>query len=180
MRSRGIRVVNDADALVATHDKLATTLLLEAASMPQPRAAWATDAELATLPGRLGHRAAIDAKVSEWTRQRSNKAAFDILRTAGVTSGPVYKTVEVLDDPQLEARGFWRTTDHAFTGPYLRTRLPFRLTRQLTEITHPTNLLGEHNRQVLTGLLGYSDAGVDALESSNVIGNSYAKGADID
>jgi RimK family alpha-L-glutamate ligase len=45
MRSRGIRIVNDADALVATHDKLATTLLLDAASIPQPRAAWATDAE---------------------------------------------------------------------------------------------------------------------------------------
>jgi ribosomal protein S6--L-glutamate ligase len=45
VRARGIRVVNDADALVATHDKLATTLLLDAASIPQPRAAWATDAE---------------------------------------------------------------------------------------------------------------------------------------
>jgi ribosomal protein S6--L-glutamate ligase len=44
VRARGIRVVNDADALVATHDKLSTTLLLDAASIPQPRAAWATDA----------------------------------------------------------------------------------------------------------------------------------------
>ena len=45
VRARGIRVVNDADALVATHDKLATALLLNAASVPQPRAAWATDDE---------------------------------------------------------------------------------------------------------------------------------------
>jgi RimK family alpha-L-glutamate ligase len=44
-RARGIRVVNDADALVATHDKLATSLLLHAASIPQPRAAWATDGQ---------------------------------------------------------------------------------------------------------------------------------------
>jgi ribosomal protein S6--L-glutamate ligase len=42
-RARGIRVVNDADVLVATHDKLATALLLHAASVPQPRVAWATD-----------------------------------------------------------------------------------------------------------------------------------------
>ena len=34
---RGIRVVNRAGALVATHDKLATALLLHAASVPQPR-----------------------------------------------------------------------------------------------------------------------------------------------
>jgi RimK family alpha-L-glutamate ligase len=44
-RARGIRVANDADALVATHDKLATSLLLHAASIPQPRAAWVTDGE---------------------------------------------------------------------------------------------------------------------------------------
>ena len=43
LRDRGIRVVNDADALIATHDKLATALLLHAASIPQPRAAHLTD-----------------------------------------------------------------------------------------------------------------------------------------
>ena len=141
---------------------------------------WATDAGLATSSGRLSHRAEIDAKVAEWTRQRSNREAFDLLRAAGVPSGPVYKTIEVLDDPQLEARGFWRMTDHSYAGPYRRTKLPFRLTKQPTGITHPTNLLGEHNRQVLTTLLGYTDAEVDALEAANVIGNTYAKGADID
>ena len=42
LRDRDIRVVNDADTLVATHDKLATALLLHAASIPQPRAAHLT------------------------------------------------------------------------------------------------------------------------------------------
>jgi crotonobetainyl-CoA:carnitine CoA-transferase CaiB-like acyl-CoA transferase len=144
------------------------------------RPAWALAPELATLSGRLRQRDVIDAKLTEWTRQRSNKEAFDILRAAGVPSGPVYKTIEVLDDPQLAARDFWRTSDHAFTGPYLRTKLPFRLTKQPTEITHPTNLLGEHNRQVLTTLLGYTNEEVDALEAANIIGTSYAKGADVD
>ncbi len=144
------------------------------------RPAWATNEELSTLPGRLRHRDAIDAQVEAWTRQRTNIEAFDLLRAAGVPCGPVYKTTEVLDDPQLAARDFWRETDHAYTGPYRRTKLPFRLTQQPTEITHPTNLVGEHNRQLLTGLLGYSDAEVDALEAANVIGNSYGKGADID
>jgi RimK family alpha-L-glutamate ligase len=43
LRDRGICVVNDADALVATHDKLATALLLHAAMVPQPRTAHVTD-----------------------------------------------------------------------------------------------------------------------------------------
>jgi [lysine-biosynthesis-protein LysW]--L-2-aminoadipate ligase len=43
LQRRGIRMVNDADALVAAHDKLVTALLLHAASIPQPRTLHTTD-----------------------------------------------------------------------------------------------------------------------------------------
>jgi glutathione synthase/RimK-type ligase-like ATP-grasp enzyme len=49
IRDRGIRIVNDADALVASHDKLATMLLLHAAAIPQPRGMHATGAEASPL-----------------------------------------------------------------------------------------------------------------------------------
>ena len=42
LRDRGVGVVNDADTLMATHDKLATALLLHAVSISQPRAAHLT------------------------------------------------------------------------------------------------------------------------------------------
>lgn len=45
VRDRGIRVVNGADVLVATHDKLATTLLLQTASIAQPRGAHVADVD---------------------------------------------------------------------------------------------------------------------------------------
>jgi RimK family alpha-L-glutamate ligase len=45
IRERGIRVVNGADVLVATHDKLTTARLLDAAAIPQPRWAHVTDEE---------------------------------------------------------------------------------------------------------------------------------------
>ncbi len=45
LRDRGVGVVNDADTLMATHDKLATALLLHAAPVPQPRAAHLTGEE---------------------------------------------------------------------------------------------------------------------------------------
>jgi RimK family alpha-L-glutamate ligase len=49
LRERGIRVVNGADVLVATHDKLVTARLLSAAAIPQP--AWAHAADEEALPG---------------------------------------------------------------------------------------------------------------------------------
>jgi RimK family alpha-L-glutamate ligase len=47
LRRRGIRVVNGADVLVATHDKLATALLLHAGMIPQPRSAHVANEESA-------------------------------------------------------------------------------------------------------------------------------------
>ena len=42
-----------------------------------------------------------------------------------------------------------------------------------------TNLLGEHNSEVLREL-GYNDAEIDALEAADVIGTEYRRGADRD
>ena len=44
VRKRGIRVVNDAHSLIASHDKLTTMLLLRAADVPHPHGAHLTDA----------------------------------------------------------------------------------------------------------------------------------------
>ena len=42
VHERGVRVVNDAHSLIASHDKLATMLLLRAADLPHPRGAHLT------------------------------------------------------------------------------------------------------------------------------------------
>ncbi len=142
--------------------------------------AWATDPDLQTIEGRLRSRERIDAGVAEWTRTMSNVEAFERLQAVGVAAGPVYKTREVLDDPQLEARDFFRTMEHPLLPPYKRTKMPWRMSKTATEITRPTNLLGEHNRLVLRDLLGYSDAEVDALAEADVIGTEYRSGGDVD
>jgi [lysine-biosynthesis-protein LysW]---L-2-aminoadipate ligase len=46
IRDRGIPVVNDADALVSSHDKLATMVVLHAAAIPHPRGLHATGVEV--------------------------------------------------------------------------------------------------------------------------------------
>lgn len=140
---------------------------------------WAMRPELASMAGRLAHRDEIDARIGEWTRQHGHIEAFDILRTAGVPSAPVYNSAEVMDDPHLAARNFWRPMSHPYTATYIRPSLPWRMSKTATEITRHTNLLGQHNQEVLREL-GYNDSEIEALSAADVLGTEYRKGGDVD
>jgi RimK family alpha-L-glutamate ligase len=65
IRERGIRVVNGADVLVATHDKLTTARLLAAATIPQPRWGHLTDEEAS--PG-FGPPYVVKPRFGSWGR----------------------------------------------------------------------------------------------------------------
>ena len=74
-------------------------------------------------------------------------------------------------NPQLDARGFFQTMKHPVTG---ETRYPSfpaifsAFERDLHRTPPPT--LGQHNREILQGDLGLSDAEVARLEAEQIIG----------
>jgi RimK family alpha-L-glutamate ligase len=123
LRDRGIRVVNDADALIATHDKLATALLLHAASIPQPRASPAFEPPYVVKPrfgswGRDVHRCESRAELHACLLQLLRRPWFrrhgalvqELIAPCGfdlrlvVSGGVVIGAVE-----RVAAPGEWRT-----------------------------------------------------------------------
>jgi crotonobetainyl-CoA:carnitine CoA-transferase CaiB-like acyl-CoA transferase len=76
------------------------------------------------------------------------------------------------EHPQLVARGLYEDVAHPAVGTQPVPGLPFRWSGvDAWNRTH-SPLLGQHNREVLTGVLGLTDAEVDELESSGVIGDT--------
>ena len=76
-----------------------------------------------------------------------------------------------MPNPQLEARRFFQTMKHPFTG---ETRYPgfpavfSAFERDLHRTPPPT--LGQHNREVLQGELGLDDREFERLEEEGIIG----------
>jgi len=64
----------------------------------------AEDGRFKTLEGRWENRAALDAIVAAWTRQRSKHEVMRLMGDAGVPCGACQDTGEVLADPHLKAR----------------------------------------------------------------------------
>jgi crotonobetainyl-CoA:carnitine CoA-transferase CaiB-like acyl-CoA transferase len=132
----------------------------------------AEDERYATLSVRQQRESEVEAIVAAWTGSQDKGPAMETLQRAGVSAGAVLDGRELLHDPHLAQRGFYQTVDHPVGSQQRQRTWPFRLARTPAEIRRPAPCLGEHNRQVLAGLLGYSDAEIQTLEEAGVIGST--------
>ncbi|OOK70383.1 coA-transferase III family protein [Mycobacterium kansasii] len=135
---------------------------------------WATEPALATADGRRAHEDVIDDHLAPWCASRSGDAIVATLWDAGV---PVAKVMQPHRQPelaQLTARGFFEVLDHPVNGPVRLSSMPMRLSGGPCRFhTVPAPLLGQHNRELLTGL-GLSAAEIAELEADGVIGQTPA------
>ena len=134
------------------------------------RADWAADVGLKTAAGRRAIEGDIEAAIAAWTSARDPEEAMNALQAAGVASGVARLPIELLKDAQLHARGFIQEVDRAFIGPHPQPSMPFRETEKPFPIRSAPPTLGEHNREILGGILGLSDVEIDQLARDGVIG----------
>jgi crotonobetainyl-CoA:carnitine CoA-transferase CaiB-like acyl-CoA transferase len=134
------------------------------------REAWASDASLKTAAGRRKIESEIEAAIAAWTSARAPDEAMAALQAAGVASGVARLPIDLLNDPQLHARGFIQEIDRAFIGKHPQPSLPFRDGETSLPIRSAPPTLGEHNREILAGLLGLSDAEIEELARDGIIG----------
>jgi len=136
------------------------------AAIGQPELA--DDPRFATPEARWENRAALDAIVAAWTRQRSKHAVMQILGEAGVPSGACQDTGEVLADPHLRTRQMVVDVDYPTRGTYQTVGCPIKLSASPAEVTRPP-LLGEHTEDVLAALCGVGPEEVKRLRDAGVV-----------
>jgi crotonobetainyl-CoA:carnitine CoA-transferase CaiB-like acyl-CoA transferase len=132
---------------------------------------WRLSEELSTHSGRLANHDMLVARLSAWTRTRARDEVIRALLAEGVPATASVNNHSLMPNPQLEARHFFQTMKHPFTG---ETRYPAfpaifsGLERDLHRAPPPT--LGQHNREVLQSELGIGLAEIDRLEAEGIIG----------
>ncbi|MDO8399183.1 MAG: CoA transferase [Bradyrhizobium sp.] len=131
---------------------------------------WAADEGLKSAAARRRIENEIEAAITAWTSTRAPDDAMNALQAAGIASGVARLPIELLSDPQLHARGFIQEIDRAFIGRHPQPSMPFRQTDRPFEIRSAPPTLGEHNREILAGMLGLSDAEIDQLARDGIIG----------
>jgi crotonobetainyl-CoA:carnitine CoA-transferase CaiB-like acyl-CoA transferase len=127
--------------------------------------------QLPTTSARRQAHDEIDRWMTQWCRERPGEAIVAALWPGGVPVARVLAPAQVQHLPQLQARRFLEWVTHPVAGDQVHYGYPVRFSggpERLHRAPPPT--LGQHNREVLVGLLGLTEAELARLEADEVIG----------
>jgi benzylsuccinate CoA-transferase BbsE subunit len=119
---------------------------------------------------RLGHLDHIVEVVKRWTQIHTKEELFEMGQAMGFPWAPVSLSREVIESPQLKARGLFCPVEH----PEIKTRVPypnppFGYSSLELKSHRRAPLIGEHNTEVLREELGLADKDIERLSSEGVI-----------
>jgi benzylsuccinate CoA-transferase BbsF subunit len=122
-----------------------------------------------TLAGRKANEDAMEADLRDSIERLDRPEAIALLDGAEVPNAPVNSSRDILEEPGLWARGFWRDIEHPVIGHIPISRSPFRLVDgPQPDVVRPP-LLGEHTFDVLHGELGMTRDEYDGLVDEKVL-----------
>jgi crotonobetainyl-CoA:carnitine CoA-transferase CaiB-like acyl-CoA transferase len=130
--------------------------------------ALALDKRLHTADGRNQNRVEILALAKAWVTARTVAEVLSALDAIDVPAAKVQNIEEVLNDPQIIARGMVVEQDHPVLGKIRMPNLPFRFSGCDTSPTSVAPSMGQHNREIAESV-GFSASEIDAMERDGVL-----------
>jgi crotonobetainyl-CoA:carnitine CoA-transferase CaiB-like acyl-CoA transferase len=111
------------------------------------------------------------AVIGAWAIERELADAVEHLVAAGVPAAGCTDPRTVSAHPHFAARGFFEQCAHPVVGSHPVMGLPYRWNGVERWIKGPAPTLGEHNAEILSTVLGLSEAEIDDLAERGVIGD---------
>ena len=119
---------------------------------------------------RAKNRATLIPLLQEVFLTRSYEEWEAIFLPLGIPFGAINNIAQVVEHPQVKARGSLVEMNHPRAGKVQMVGAPVRLSETPGSVRTPSPMLGEHTEQVLRELLGMDQQTVTALRDKGVIG----------
>ena len=111
----------------------------------------------------------VDEIVESWTSTKEVSQAEEELRDAGIPCGKVQTVEEVVNDEHLIERDMIQKIHHPEYGNIKVPGMPVRLSKSESVTPDPSPTLGENNKEVLCGLLDFTEREVERLDEEGVL-----------
>jgi formyl-CoA transferase len=132
---------------------------------------WKTKDGFAKPKDRLDKLNQIFDRIEKWTMTKSKFEVMDICNPHDIPVGPILSMKEIAEDEGLYATGTLVRVEHPKRGEYISVGNPIKLSDSPSEVTR-SPLLGEHTREILSSVLGYSGAELDRVVASGAVGEA--------
>jgi crotonobetainyl-CoA:carnitine CoA-transferase CaiB-like acyl-CoA transferase len=129
------------------------------------------DPDIGKAVDRLNHRDRVDGILEEWTSKHSTVELIEILKKHHLAYGVVKNAKELIDDPHVVAREMVVPIDQPGYGKIRIPGNPIKFSEKGAEAKArgPAPAVGEHNKNVLCDLLGYSEKEFEVFQKDGVI-----------
>jgi crotonobetainyl-CoA:carnitine CoA-transferase CaiB-like acyl-CoA transferase len=132
--------------------------------------------QLVGAPGFNGNRervanvAALDALISDWTREFEAGALVEMLSAADIPNSKVYTAADCASDPQFRERGMVREiVDPHFVGKILQAGIVPHIPEAPGTVRWPGPDIGAHTDEVLSEVLGLPPGEIASLRRAGTI-----------
>lgn len=130
---------------------------------------WMKDPAYATKGLRWAKKWELAKEIEKVTSQYTVKEMEEKLDRERVANSPILNIQQVVEDPHLNARGYFLEVEHPVIGKAKISGFPFKLGKTPGEIDRSSPLVGEHNELILGKYLGINPGEVRQLKADGVL-----------
>jgi formyl-CoA transferase len=127
------------------------------------------DPRFANIATRRANESELWKIVREWVAERTSKEVEQVCDEGEVPVGTVYDMTDIFADPYFTERGDLVEWDHPVLGKVKTQGVVPKLSRTPGQVKSWGPDLGEHNQEILGGMLGYSQEEMAQLKVDGVI-----------
>lgn len=118
---------------------------------------------------RIKYKGQIDALVAEWTKARSMEEIVNQLKNIDVPCSMVPSFDQVCNDPHLLSREMIVEVEQLVSGKVKTPGSLFKLSKTPGDVKLPAPFHGEHNLEVYSGMLGYTEQEIMNLANDGIV-----------
>ena len=161
----GIFPARDGSIVVACLTNAFWVRICAAIGMPQ----LVSDPRFDTIEKRRDNRDAVNALISDFTKQRSVENLEDLFAEHQVPHAPILGIQDALSQPQAVARELVVQTQHAVLGPIPILNRPIKFAGVAQPVPEAPPVLGQHSNEILSEVLGLTPDAIAKLRADGVV-----------